>query len=96
MGAFAPTAYLFDVQDDWISADLRQRSAVCCWRRTLISRQTDQTSVLSSSFGGLWWNRNTTGKGRSENERAALKFKVQISMRNSCIVPQNHTSEQQE
>lgn len=47
MGAFAPTAYLFDVEDHWISADLRQRSAVCCWSRTLISRQTDQTSVLS-------------------------------------------------
>lgn len=49
MGAFAPTAYLFDVEDHWISADLRQRSAVCCWRRTLISRRTDQTSVLSST-----------------------------------------------
>lgn len=49
MGAFAPTAYLFDVEDHWISADLRQRSAVGCWRRTLISRQTDQTSVLCAT-----------------------------------------------
>lgn len=56
----------------------------------------DVSSELHS-FGGLWWNRNTTGKGRRENERAVLKFKeVQISMRNSCIMPQNHASEQPE
>lgn len=48
--AFGLKSSLFDVEDHWISSDLRQDSDVCSWRRTLISRQNDQTPVLSSVF----------------------------------------------
>lgn len=50
LGAFTLTSSLFDVEDHWISADLRQHSDVCRWRMALISQKTDQCPVLSSAL----------------------------------------------